>query len=132
MHWYFIVILYSKAVTVHTKLLHRSPHMSDRHCSIAEKFGGEIVWWIRMINPPTSLETFHNSINLYLFKCHMPPNILCKADYFWSINLLKRQNLNFKGFNFKKCKVLEDFNLTEIGVKIHVINWEGTEMLSQN
>jgi len=33
-------------------------HMSDRHCSIAEKFGGEIVWWISndlpTINPTLS------------------------------------------------------------------------------
>ena len=97
--------------TVCLKLLHGSPHMSDR----------------------PSLETFHNSVNLCLSKHHMPPNILCKADYFWSIKFLKkRQNLNFKGFNFEKCRILVDFKLTEIGVEIHVINWEGTEMLPKN
>ena len=113
--WFYKAPWYSNCIK---KLLHR-PHMSDRHCSIAEKFGMMNKWWFTNLNPSTSLKTFCNSVNPFLSKHHMPPNSLCKADYFWSIKFLKKkQNLNFKGFNFKRCKFLVDFK----PMKIHVTN----------
>ena len=81
------------------------------------------------VNMPPMYSTLYTAnLGLWDFRMiqsHMLPKIPCKADYlFWSIKFLKkRQNLNFKGFNFKKCKFLVDFKLEEIGMEIRVIRY---------